>query len=175
VWSWGTALPKTTTPPRDVVDISWSLDRLVAEGGPDELAAWQQLPALIAKLDRFAALVASFGPGGDFALCDPPDGGVHNHMLGLRSEALWLTDGDVWQASDAFIARIADWRTSPFLRMNPTLNSVAEAKERYRAVCEDAFNAMHASRGETGRLTANGYVPDAKPKNPYTLSEAAAS
>jgi hypothetical protein len=159
---------------KEVVDISWTPDQLVAEGTPEQLAAWQQLPALVARVDRIAALVVGFGRHGDFAVLEQPQHLVHNELIGLRDEALFLTDSDPWRASDLVNARRAAWQTSPWLRMSLRLNTVDEARERLRAQCEYAFDAMESRRGESGRLTDNGFVRDPKRANPFALPEPAA-
>jgi hypothetical protein len=155
------------------VDISWTPDRLVSEGNPEQLAAWQQLPSLVARVDKIAALVAGFGRRGTFSLIDEPGHLVHNELVGLRDEALFLTDSDPWQASDFVNARRADWRSSPWVRLKPRLNTVGEAKERLRVQCEAAWNAMELSRGQRGTITPDGHVVDPKRPNPFASPEAA--
>jgi hypothetical protein len=156
-----------------VVDISWTPDQLVSTGTPEQLAAWQKLPALVARVDKFAALAAGFGRHGTFALIETPGHLVHNEIVGLRDEALLLTDSDPWRASDLVHARRADWRTSPWVRMPLRLNTIDEAKERLRVLCEAAFDAIELSRGVQGRMTDDGWRQDPRRPNPFALPEAA--
>ena len=152
-----------------IVDINWTPDQLVASGTSEQLSAWQQIPPLVARVDKFAALVAGFGRRGTFPLLDEPQFGVHNELTGLRDEALWLADGDPWQASGVINARRADWRSSPWVRLPLKLHSVDEARERLRALCESAFDAIEMSRGVRGRTTDDGWKQDPKRANPYSL------
>ena len=156
-----------------VVDISWTPDQLVSTGTPEQLAAWQKLPALVARVDQFAALAAGFGRHGTFSLIEQPGHLVHNEIVGLRDEALFLTDSDPWRASDLIRARRADFRSSPWLRMSLRLNTVEEARERLRVLCESAFDAIEMARGVQGRMADNGWVQDPKRVNPFAIAEAA--
>jgi hypothetical protein len=157
----------------EIVDPSWSTERLVAEGDSDQLGAYRRLPELVAVVDKFAAFVAGFGRRGTFPLLDEPQHLVHTELVGLRDEALFLAAGDPWQASELVNARRADWRNSPWLRMSLRLNTVAEARERLRALCESAFDAMQLSRGVRGRVTDDGWKVDPKRLNPFAPTEAA--
>ena len=65
------------------------------------------------------------------------------------------------------------WRSSPWLRMSLRLNTVAEARERLRAPCESAFDAMQLSRGVRGRVTDDGWKVDPKRVNPFAPTDAA--
>ena len=153
-----------------VVDIAWTAERSVAHGTPEQLAAWQQLPPPVSRVDRIAEFVGQFGRRGSLPLLDGPgDPGVE--LRGLKDEALFLTDGHPWRASDAIRARRADWRTSPWLWFSPMLNSLADARERLRVLAEAEFDAFEASRAERGRRTENGYVPDPKRRNPFSVGE----
>jgi hypothetical protein len=152
-----------------IIDISWSPEQLVAEGDPEQLTAYRLLPDLVARADRIVALVSSFGPRGSLAILDEP--GHLVQLRGLRDEALWVTDIDPWRASEIIRARMADWRTSFLLRLPLRLNSVAEAAERLREFAEAEWQAVEDGRGESGRLTDNGYVPDPKRPNPFARTE----
>jgi hypothetical protein len=155
---------------RESVDVGWSIERLISEGTPEQLAAWQQLPALVAKVDRFAALVAGFGRQGDCAVLDEPEAqGVSHEIAGVRDEALFVTSADVWQASDIIRARLADWRSSPWLRIPLRLNSVDEARERLRRCCEAAWDAVETSRGIRGQMSPDGWKQDPRRANPFSL------
>ena len=93
----------------------------------------------------------------------------------MRGEALWATANlDVWRASEIIRARMADWKTSPWLRLPLKLNSVAEAAERLRVFAEAEWDAANAHRAGSGRLTANGFVPEVR-VNPFAKSEAEAA
>jgi hypothetical protein len=154
---------------RDVVDISWTPEQLVAEGTPEQLSAYKALPPLVAQIDRIVALVAGFGRHGSYPVLDEPGGLVSNEVAGLRDEALFATSADVWQASQVIRARLADWRSSPWLRIPLQLNSVDDARERLRAASEAAWDAIEASRGQRGRMTTDGWVQDPKRPNPFSL------
>jgi hypothetical protein len=158
---------------RDIVDPSWSTDTLVAQCDPDQLGAYREYPSLVAVIDRFASLVAQLGRNGIFAVLEQPGHGAHNELVGLRDEALFLTDSDPFQASGVINARRADWRTSPWLRVSLRLNTIDAVRERLRALAESAFDAIEMSRGQRGSLTADGYKPDPKRSNPFALTEAA--
>jgi hypothetical protein len=127
------------------------------------------MPGLIAKVDQIAALVANFGVHGNFAQLDQPTSGLHNYIRGLRDESLLLTSFDPWRASEVISARRADWRTSPWVRLPLQLNSLPEARERYRAVCEAAWAAAESQRAGRGTLSADGgFVPERR-INPFAL------
>jgi hypothetical protein len=149
-----------------VVDYTWSTERLVADGDLEQLSAYRVLPDLVAKLDRIVALVSSLGPNGTFAVLDEPDHSVQ--LRGLRAEALWATaDLDPWRASEIIRARVSDWKSSPWLRLPLTLNSVAVAAERLRSFAEAEWAAIENSRGVRGTMTANGHVVDPPRINPF--------
>jgi hypothetical protein len=151
------------------IDPSWTADYIAKEATPDQTAAWRKMPGLIAKVDQIAALVANFGVHGNFAQLDQPTSGLHNYIRGLRDESLLLTSFDPWRASEVISARRADWRTSPWVRLPLQLNSLPEARERYRAVCEAAWAAAESQRAGRGTLSADGgFVPERR-INPFAL------
>jgi hypothetical protein len=155
-----------------VVDYQWSTERLVDDGDLEQLSAYRLLPGLVARADRIVALVSIFGPRGSLAIL--PEPGHMVQLRGLRDEALFVTaDFDPWRASEIIRTRMADWRTSPWLRLPLVLNSVAVAAERLREFAFGEWQAIEDSRGVRGRMTDGGHVVDAKRPNPFAPTQAA--
>lgn len=154
------------------VDLSLSSDAFISTATPEQLGAYQCLPGAVAAIDRIASVVVRFGirPTAQFPLL-----GELPTLLGanyLTDEALFLTSVEPTQASGLIHARRADWRTSPWLRLRPLkINTLAEAAERLRNWCADAWAADYATHGQRGRLTEDGFKPEVR-VNPYSLQEA---
>jgi len=165
-------LAKQLDDAKSVVDVNLTPEQLVASATPEQLAAYRLLPELLAKVDQIARLVAGFGPGGDFAAIDEPGSNVQ--LRGVRNEALFMTALDWGRASEVVIARMADWRTSPWLRLPLKLATVAEAKEKVRAVAEAEWEYAQGNYAAGGRLTADGFVPEVR-INPFAVREASES
>jgi hypothetical protein len=109
----------------------------------------------------------NFGPLGDFALIEQPRDGTQNYLIAMRDEALFMTTFDPWRASEVITARMAAWKSSPWVRIPLRLNGIEEARKRYRAICESAWETAESHRAGSGTLTRDGgFVPD-KRSHPY--------
>ena len=160
------AAAETLADAQQIVDINTDHRTLVETATPAQLDAWRSLRPAIAKLDAIGALVREFGPrSGHFAVIDMP-GLVES--AAVNDEALFCSDVELVNASKVFGARRADPMTSPWLRTAPRLQSVAEAKERFRAWCEGEWEHAQGNFQSRGRLTDDGFVPEVR-TNPYAV------
>jgi len=102
---------------------------------PAALAVWQGLDEHLSVIDRIGLVPAQFGPrNGNFPL-------IEEYTLGdgfrLEDRAISCADGPDLE-SDSRASRQPDrgHRTSPWFRIPLRLNTVAEARERYRRWAE---------------------------------------
>ena len=154
---------------QQIVDINTDHQTLVETATPAELDAWRSIRPAIAKLDAVGAIAREFGPrAGRFGVLDMP-GLVE--PASINDEALFCSDVEPVQASRVFAARRADPMSSPWLRTAPRLQSVADAKERFRAWCDGEWQHLNGNYQGRGRLTDEGFVPEVR-TNPYAAVEA---
>jgi len=112
---------------------------------PAALAVWQGLDEHLSVIDRIGLVPAQFGPrNGNFPL-------IEEYTLGdgfrLEDRAISCADGPDLE-SDSRASRQPDrgHRTSPWFRIPLRLNTVAEARERYRRWAEASSDATHPNR-----------------------------
>jgi hypothetical protein len=67
-----------------------------------------------------------------------------------HDRAVMCTAGDLLRDSTAFNAPSPDVKTSPWLRVEPHLNTIAEATERVRTYAESDWGSREAMRPESG-------------------------
>lgn len=152
-----------------VVDVTADARTIIDQAGPDELAAWRSIPTAVQRLDQLAAVAAAFGPQAQsFVLVDRP----HNIEFGwARNEAIMCCTGNLVEDSRAFAFAGTDVRSSGWLRVNPHLNTIAEARERVRAHAENAWASINAGLANRGRLTETGDIKWDKVHNPFAAAE----
>jgi len=162
------------TAARDLVDQDTPARLLDVSASAEEQDAWRRLPELVRQISRLGAVAAAFGPAADLPVID--DLTQHDTLLRLAwvdARALMCTEGNIVTASKTFRLPDAHWQTSPWLRVNLKLATIAEAQERYRAAAEDDFAARESHRSGRGTLTADrGFVADTR-ANPHALPEPA--
>ena len=160
------AAAKTLADAQLMVDINTDHQTLVETATPAQLDAWRSLRPAIAKLDAIGAIVREFSPrAGHFGIFDMP-GLVE--PASINDEAIFCADVELVKASKVFGVRRADPMTSPWLRTAPRLQSVAEAKERFRAWCEGEWEHLNGNYQTRGRLTDDGFKPEQR-TNPFAL------
>ncbi|WP_142248319.1 hypothetical protein [Mycobacterium colombiense] len=162
----------------ELVDIRTPDSALVANATAEQLDAWRSLPKHVTKISSIAAVATRFGMFGNFALIDDPrDKDVMlrgGEMSGLDDRAVMCTTGDLILFSRTFLEPNPDVRSSPWLRVQPKLHTIAEARERVRAYAESAWAAIYAARPKTGRVIDGNSVVYDELRNPFALSEATA-
>jgi hypothetical protein len=160
----------------EVVDINTPDKELVAHATPKQLEQLRALPNILNKLDRIAAITKAFGTDNPtLPLIEHPSDKElmfrGNHEFGiLRDEAIFCTTGDLLRDSRNFYAPNGggDVRTSPWLRVEPKLHNLDEARERVRSYAADAWEAMNASRrNDHATLKADGTTQYRKYNNPF--------
>lgn len=155
----------------DLVDINTPDSALVANATSKQLDAWRTLPKHISTLTEIASLATRFGMFGGFALIeDPRDKDVMlrgGELAGLDDRATMCCNSDLIQASRTFLQPNPDIRSSPWLRVQPKLHTIGEARERVRTTAESAWAAINAARPKSGRVIDGQTVYDEFP-NPFT-------
>lgn len=152
-----------------IVDGTADAKAIIDGAGPDELAAWQSIPAAAQRLDQLASVASQFGPQAQsFVLVDRP----HGLEFGwARNEAVMCSTGSLLEDSRAFATAGPDVRKSGWLRVAPHLNTIAEARERVRDYAENAWASINAGQAKRGRVTETGGVKWDSVNNPFARAE----
>jgi hypothetical protein len=140
-----------------------------------QLAAYQSIAPAIRELDAVAAVARQLGPGGPFPVVADPRA-IDNSIScpWLHDVAVMCCGGELLQSCAEFQkpSPVGDVRSSPWLRVDPVLHTVATAGERVRSWSAREWSAQEAQRPRGGRLI-NGVVIDDPPRrNPFKCEEA---
>jgi hypothetical protein len=149
----------------DLIPPTAQAEEFLATARPAALTAWQGLNKHLSVIGQVGSVAAAFGPrNGNFPL-------IAEYALGagfrLDDGAIWCTHGSDLEAdSTTFRQPDRGHRTSPWYRIPLRLNTVSEAKERYRVWAESQWDATHYTR-TIQRQTPDGGVEEFELRNPY--------
>ena len=160
-----------------IVDPTITDAALATTATPEQIAAFRSLPKHLATLDRIAAIATSFAPDGTFPLIDnlrERDVTLKGNSAPLRARAVMCSALGIDTAGLAFAQPnpIGDVRTSHWLRVQPKLHTIAEARERVRAWAEAAWAVADSTRGKTYSSVNGELVEDTRP-NPFRIKQPA--
>jgi hypothetical protein len=168
----------TVTQTLQLVDASVPDSVLVNRATSEQLDAWRALPAQIAVLSGIAGIATRFGMASDFPLIqNPRDVDVQLHNVAAPVDvAVMCTGGDLIADSLVFRqpAPAGDVRQSPWVRVQPRLWTIAEARERIREYAERVWTVMDSGRPKAGQIV-DGEVVYFERRNPFTKKKAVSS
>jgi hypothetical protein len=150
---------------RGLISAEGTAEAVLANGTPETITAWQQLPEQLAVINAVSAVASQFGCRTarfplveEYALAD-------NYKLDDR--ALWCADGQLVSDSHPFGRPDQGHRTSPWFRVPLRLHTVASARDRYRQFAASEFDRIHGGQQAKWIDAAGTMHEQPRPTNPY--------
>ena len=154
---------------RSQINSDSTAEHILESGSATLVACWQQLPGHLAALNQIAMVARQFGPRvGNFPMIEEY---ANSDGYKLEDSALWCAAGNL-EADSAAFRRPGTHRQSPLFNVVLKLNTVAEARDRYRMWASAQWESRHS--GPTGGwIDEDGaYHETPHPANPYAEAEA---
>jgi hypothetical protein len=146
-----------------------SVEHIIMSGDSGLVECWQQLPEHLAALNRIALVARQFGPRvGNFPLVREFANAADNYKL--EDSAIWCAAGNL-EADSAAFRRPGTHRQSPLFNVTLRLNTLEQARERYRIWASAQWEQQHS--GPTGGwIDEDGeYHEQPRPANPYAATQ----
>ena len=152
---------------RSMINAESSAEHILESGQPGLVECWQQLPGHLAALNQIVAVARQFGPRvGNFPMITEyasADG------YKLEDSAIWCAVGDNLEADSAAFRRPGTHRQSPLFAVPLRLNTLEQARERYRLWACAQWEEQH-SGPTAGWIDEHGeYHETPRPANPYAV------
>jgi hypothetical protein len=150
---------------RELIPRETELTQWLATAKPEAVTAWQGLGDHITALTAIGNIAAAFGarPLARFSLIKE----IPGDNYATSDVALYCCCGGLVGDSAPFLAIDRGHRASAWMAVPLRLNSVAQAKERYRAWCEGEWSKIHATTTVQYTNPVDGSVSELELKNPY--------
>ena len=156
---------------RDLIDPSSSAEQVIESGQPELVTAWQGLKGHIAAISAIGDVARMFGPRlGQFpAIVEYP------LAEGFRVDdrALMCCGGtDLAIDSAPFLVPDSPHRGSAWFRVPLRLNTLEQAKDRYRRFASDQWERVNSGPGEQWVDVKTGKTaPVRRPTNPCAAAQ----
>lgn len=151
---------------RSMISPQSSIEHVLDSGQPGLVECWQQLPGQLAALNKIVSVARQFGPRvGNFPMITEYVNSSDGYKL--EDSAIWCAAGGLEADSAAFRRPGTHRQSHPLFNVTLRLNTLAEARERYRVWACAQWEQQHSGpRG--GWLDEEGKMHEhPKPANPY--------
>ena len=120
------------------------------------------------RLNQICIVARQFGPrAGNFPLIEEY---ANSDNYRLEDSAIWCAGGNSLEADSAAFRRPGTHRQSPLFAVPLRLNTLAEARERYRAWACQQWERQH--QGTQQHYLVDGkLIPVPRPANPYAEAQ----
>ena len=154
---------------RELIPRETELTQWLSTAKPEAVTVWQGLGGHIAALTAIGNIASQFGcrPTARFPLIAE----VPGDNFRTDDRALFCCCGGLVTDSAPFLAIDRGHRQSAWMAVPLRLNSVAQAKERYRAWCEGEWDKVHYTRIVQYTNPADGSVSELELKNPFKAKQ----
>lgn len=154
---------------RSLIPRETALEQWLSTAEPAAVTAWQELGSHIAALTKIGNVASQFGarPLARFSLIRE----VAGDNFATDDRALFCACGGLAGDSIPFLQIDRGGRESAWMAVPLRLNTVAEARERYRAWCEGQWDGIHTTRTVQFNNPADGSASQIELKNPFRQQE----
>ena len=158
---------------RSLINPESSAEHVIASGQPELVTAWQSVDPNLAVLSAIGAVAAQFGarPSARFPLITEHPGDNYK----TDDVALFCGSGGLETDSAPFLRQQGRHRNSPWFAIPLKLNSVAQAKERYRLWAASQWEAQHPDPVVRYTNPEDGSVAEKTLVNPFRREEISTS